>query len=187
MSVAEQAPGGEVVSGDEAGALLAVVGDYHRALGLLDDYDHQRVSKPRTAGKVVHLLGYQEALRIVDLLRSEFFESDVFGVEKDKGLDAALGAIMQTAGGQEVYPSLEEKAANLLYFLVKDHAFVDGNKRIAAILFLWFLDRNGTLDREKLSEGVLVAMTLMIAESHPDERELLVRVVMHLIQGGETS
>ena len=172
------------LSGDEARALIAMVGDYRRALTLLDDYDHQRVSKPDASGEVVHPLEYEEALRIVDRLRNEFAESPIFGVEKDKGLAAALGAIMQTAGGYEVYPSLEEKAANLLYFLVKNHAFVDGNKRIAAALFLWFLDRNGGLEKVNLSESTLVATTLMIAESRPDEREILVRIVLHLLCHG---
>jgi prophage maintenance system killer protein/DNA-binding MarR family transcriptional regulator len=173
------------LSGDEAKALLAIVGDYRRALGLLDDYDHQRVSKPAASGKVRHPLGYDEALRIVERLRGEFAESAVFGVEKDKGLASALGAIMQTAGGSEVYPSLEEKAANLLYFLVKNHAFVDGNKRIAAALFLRFLGRNEGLEKTQLSQNALVAMTLMIAESHPDERDILVRIVTHLLCAGD--
>jgi prophage maintenance system killer protein len=133
------------LSGDEARSLLHVVGEYNRALGLLDDYDHKRVSQPSGTGKVVHALGYQEALRIVAQLRSQFGESAVFGVEKDKGLDSALGAVMQTFDGKDVYPSLEEKTAHLLYLLVKNHAFVDGNKRIAAALFLWFLERNGIL------------------------------------------
>lgn len=174
------------LSGDEAKDLLAVVGDYSRALDLLHDYDHQQVSRPESTGGVVHPLEYEEAMRIVDRLRSEFSESDVFGVEKDKGLASALGAVMQTAGGHEVYPSLEEKAANLLYFTVKNHAFVDGNKRIAAALFLWFLDRNGVLDKAKLSQGTLVATTLMIAESRPEEREILVRIVAHLLCEGDS-
>mgnify|MGYP001455185898 CR=1 FL=1 len=174
------------LSGDEAKALLAVVGDYSSALGLLDDYDHQRVAKPVTRGKVTCPLGYAEALHIVEQLRGEFGESAVFGVEKDKGLDAALGAIMQTAGGEEGYPSLEEKAANLLYLLVKNHAFVDGNKRIAVAIFLWFLARNGGLERVPLAQSTLVAMTLMIAESRPQEKDLLVRIVTHFLCGGET-
>jgi len=173
------------LSGDEARALLAVVGDYNRALDLLDDYDRQRVTKPETSGEVVHPLEYEEALRIVERLRDQFAESAVFGVEKDKGLASALGAVMQTVGGREVYPSLEEKAAHLLYFLVKNHAFVDGNKRIAAALFLWFLSRNGFLNKTNLAEGTLVAMTLMIAESRPDEREILVRIVTHLLCHGD--
>ncbi|MBT7311473.1 virulence protein RhuM/Fic/DOC family protein [bacterium] len=173
------------LSGDEATALLSVIGEYNRALGLLDDYDHQRVSMPETTGKCVYPLGYDEAMRIVNQLRSEFVESDVFGIEKDQGLDSALGAVMQTAGGVDVYPSLEEKAANLLYFMVKNHAFVDGNKRIAAAIFLWFLERNHALiskaGKEVISDAALVAMTLMIAESSPGEKDVLVRIVVHLL------
>jgi prophage maintenance system killer protein len=155
------------LSGDEAKALLAVVAEYHLALGLLDDYDHQRVARPASASEVRHPLGYDEALRIVGHLRERFGPSDLFGVEKDKGMAAALGAVMQTFGGRELYPGLEEKAAHLLYFLVKNHAFVDGNKRIAAALFLWFLERNGALARNdgtpRISNATLVAVTLMIA------------------------
>ena len=177
------------LSGDEAKALLAVVGEYGRALGMLDDYDHQRVPKPEASGAVIHTLEYEEALRIVDRLRDEFTESTVFGVEKDKGLASALGAIMQTAGGQDVYPSLEEKAANLLYFLVKNHAFVDGNKRIAAALFLWFLERNKALmadhGHHRISNAALVAITLLIAESRPAEKDILVRIVTHLLCDGD--
>lgn len=173
------------LSGDEALALLSVVGEYNQALELLDDYDHQRVSPAQTQRQLVHVLGYEESLRIVDRLRAQFAESDVFGIEKDKGLDSALGAIMQTVGGKEVYPSLEEKAAHLLYFLVKNHAFVDGNKRIAAALFLWFLERNDALRRRDglptISNATLVAMTLMIAESRPHEKDVLVRIVTHLL------
>lgn len=175
------------LSGDEAKALLAVVGDYSRAFNLLNEYDQQRVSKPKTAGKVVHPLTYEEALHIVGQLRDQFSESSVFGVEKDKGLAAALGAVMQSAGGQDVYPSLEEKAAHLLYFLIKNHAFVDGNKRIAAALFLWFLDKNHALDKKVISDGALVSITLMIAESRPDEREPMVRIIMHLICNGDAA
>ncbi len=177
------------LAADEAQALLAIVGDYNRALELLDDYDHQRVSKPATGGPVTHPLGYDEALRIVARLRERFGASAMFGVEKDKGLASALGAVIQTFGGEELYPGLEEKAAHLLYFLVKNHAFVDGNKRIAAALFLWFLERNGGLLRDdgtpRVSNGTLVALTLMIAESRPEEKDMLVRIVMHLLAGGD--
>ncbi len=136
-------------SGDEAKALLAVVGEYNQALGLLDDYDHQRVVRPPSTGRVSHPLGYEEALRIVEHLRSRLSPWEVFGVEKDKGLASAVGVIMQTFDGQELYPGLDEKAAHLLYFLVKNHAFVDGKKRIVAALFMWFLGRNGTLPKDE--------------------------------------
>ena len=176
------------LSGDEARGLLAVVGDYNRALGLLDDYDHQRVARPRPTREVHRPLEYEEALRIVDELRAQFGASTVFGVEMDKGMASALGAVMQTAGGREVYPSLEEKAAHLLYFLVKNHAFVDGNKRIAAALFLWFLETNGALVRPDgtslISNATLVAVTLMIAESSPQDMDVLVRIVTHLLCDG---
>jgi death-on-curing family protein len=166
---------------------LNVVGDYNQALDLLDDYDHQRVSSPRTQGKLVRPLEYEEAQRIVSRLRERFGASAVFGIEKDKGMASALGAIMQTAHGQDVYPGLEEKAANLLYFMVKNHAFVDGNKRIAAALFLWFLELNGALtDKDgtpRVSNATMVAVTLMIAASQPKEKEVLVGIVAHLLSG----
>ena len=178
------------LSGDEAKALLTVVGEYNRALELLDDYDHQRVGLPPVSRTVVHPLEYDEALRIVEQLRSQFSESTVFGVEKDKGLASALGAVMQTAGGEDVYPSLEEKAAHLLYFLVKNHAFVDGNKRIAAALFLWFMERNDALlgsdGQPRISNAALVAMTLLIAESRPNEKDILARIITHLLCEGES-
>jgi prophage maintenance system killer protein len=177
------------LAGDEAQALLAIVGEYNRALELLDDYDHQRVAKPGPGGAARYVLGHDEALRIVGRLRERFAASDIFGVEKDKGLESALGAIMQTFGGRDLYPGLEEKAAHLLYFLVKNHAFVDGNKRIAAALFLWYLERNGALLRDdgtpRMTNGTLVALTLMIAESRPEEMDMLVRIVMHLLAGGD--
>ncbi len=177
------------LSGDEATALLRVVGEYSRALDLLDDYDHQRIRKPAAMTEVVCMLTAGEARRIVEKLRERFGESSLFGIEKDNGLESALGAVMQTAGGKDVYPSLEEKAAHLLYFLVKNHAFVDGNKRIAAALFLWFLERNGVLVKQDgshlISDGALVAVTLMISTSLPEEKDVLVHIVMHLLcEGG---
>jgi len=177
------------LSGDEATALLRVVGEYSRALDLLDDYDHQRIRKPDTMTEVVCMLTAGEARRIVEKLRERFGESSLFGIEKDNGLESALGAVMQTAGGKDVYPSLEEKAAHLLYFLVKNHAFVDGNKRIAAALFLWFLERNGVLVKQDgshlISDGALVAVTLMISTSLREEKDVLVHIVMHLLcEGG---
>jgi death-on-curing family protein len=173
------------LSTDEAKALLSVVGEYSHALDLLDDYDHQRVTKPASRRKATYALSYEEALRIVGKLKKRFSESNLFGVEKDKGLASALGAIMQTFDRKELYPSLEEKAAHLLYFLVKNHAFVDGNKRIAAALFLWFLGRNGVLTgasgERLLSDTSLVAITLMIAESRSQEKDILINIITHLL------
>ncbi len=177
------------LAGDEAQALLTVLGDYGRALGLLDDYDHRRVNKPNSSGPARYTLLPEDARRIIFRLRECFGGSTVFGVEKDKGLEGALGAIAQTFDGEELYPGLEEKAAHLLYFIVKNHAFADGNKRIAAALFLWYLERNGILlgdgGAPRISNGTLVALTLMIAESRPAEKDLLIRIVMHLLVGGE--
>jgi prophage maintenance system killer protein len=173
------------LTGDEAKALLAVVADYSFALDLLDDYDHQRVAVSGTTPGDVKPLAYDEARRIVDHLGEKFGASSLFGKEKDDSLKGALGAVMQTFGGQDLYPSIEEKAANLLYFLIKDHPFVDGNKRIGAALFLWFLEKNEALYRpdgtKRIADAALVAMTLLIAESHPREKDILTRVLVNLI------
>lgn len=173
------------LSGDEATALLRVVGEYSQALDLLDDYDHQRVLALKTGKQTRYTLTYEEAVSIVDRLREKFGDSALFGREKDNSLHSSLNAIMQTFGGQDLYPTLEEKAAHLLYFLVKNHPFIDGNKRIGAALFLWFLERNGGLANASgerlISNAALVSMTLMIAESRPEEKDVLMRIVMHLL------
>lgn len=173
------------LTGDEAKALLQVVTDYSYALDLLDDYDHQQVAVPATKSGTVKPLAYDEARRIVDSLGRKFGTSSLFGREKDNSLKGALGAVMQTFDGREVYPGLEEKAANLLYFLIKDHPFVDGNKRIGAALFLWFLGKNDALygpdGTKRISDSALVAMTLLIAESQPREKDILTRVLVNLI------
>jgi len=173
------------LKGDEATALLQVVADYSRALDLLDDYDHQRMSIAGTSVHETVPLTYEEAIHAVDRLRVKFGGSELFGREKDASLRGALGAVMQGFEGKDLYPSLEEKAAHLLYFLVKNHPFVDGNKRIAAALFLWFLEKNGALyltpGRKRIADNALVAMTLLIAESRPAEKEILTRVVVNLI------
>lgn len=176
------------VTSEQAKGLLAVVADYERALDLIDDYDHQRLRrKPLRVRKAVGI-GYEEAIAIVEHLRAKFRGSALFGREKDDSLKSSLNAVMQTFDGKDVYPSLEEKAAHLLYFLVKNHSFVDGNKRIAAALFLWFLEKNGMLYRpdgtKRLAENALVAITLMIAESPPDQKELLTSMVAQLIYEG---
>lgn len=173
------------LSGDEATALLEVVADYAYALEVLDDYDHQRVRLGEVSPGPVAALDRDEARQVIARMGERFGASPLFGREKDDGLDGSLSAVMQTFDGQEVYPSLEEKAAHLLYFLVKNHHFVDGNKRIAAALFLWFLQKNQVLYRadggKRIADNALVAMTLLIAESRPDEKDVLTRVVVNLI------
>jgi len=170
---------------DEAKALLTVVGQYSFALDLLDDYDHQRVPPAPPGEKVTRYLSRSEALSVVDQLRRELEGGHLFGLQKDEGLESSLGAIMQTVDGADAYPSLEEKAAHLLYFVVKNHPFADGNKRIGAALFLWFLRINNALvyrdGRQRMSEAALVAITLLIAESRPEERDAILRIVTHLL------
>jgi prophage maintenance system killer protein len=173
------------LSGDEAAAVLRVVSDYSYALGLLDDYDHQRVAAGDVSAGPVETVTHEEARRIVDRLRTGFSAGDLFGREKDAGLRSALANVVQTFDGKDLYPSLEEKAAQLLYGLIKNHPFVDGNKRIGAALFLWFLEKNRALYREdggkRIADNALVAMTLLIAESRPSDKDILTRVVVNLI------
>lgn len=173
------------VSTDEAKALLRVVTDYAYALDVLDDYDHQRFVPAHVQAAEARAISYKEARLVIQRLRKKFGASDLFGREKDKSLGGSLNAIMQTFDGKDVYPSLEEKAAHLLYFLVKNHCFMDGNKRIAAALFLWFMEKNGMLYRadgtKHLADNALVAMTLMIAESNPSDKALIVAMTVKLI------
>ncbi len=173
------------VSSDEAKALLRVVTDYSYALDLLDDYDHQRVPAAPVQKGAAKAVSYEEARRIIGRLREKFEASAIFGREKDESLHSSLNAILQTFDGKDVYPGLEEKGAHLLYFLVKNHSFVDGNKRIAAALFLWFMEKNGLLygaeGEKRIADTALVAITLMIAESAPREKDSIIRIVMHLI------
>lgn len=173
-------------SGSESTAdsarMLEVVQQYTRALDLLDDYDHQRLQKPRGDAHA-YVLTYEECRRLIDSMRFGA-ESDVFGNEKDDSFKGSLGNIYQSFGGKDVYPTNQEKAANLLYLVTKNHAFSDGNKRIAAAVFLYFLERNGLLMRngEKvIADHTLVAMVVMIAESKPEEKETMVKLVMNFL------
>lgn len=163
--------------------VLRVITDYAYALNLLDRYDHGTLAIEEITRQAMHSIEYDEAIGIVAAMKGEF--DGLFGIEKDQGFKSALGAIYQTFGGEELYPSVEEKAANLLYFVVKNHAFSDGNKRIAAALFICFLGRNGILYRpdgsKRLADNALVALTLLIAESRPDEKETIVKVIVNLI------
>ena len=173
------------VTTDQAQALMRVVTDYSYALDLLDDYDHQNVTIRRTRKGRIKGVSYEEAVKIVAQLRQRFRASDLFGKEKDASLEGSLRAVLQTFDSREVYPSLEEKAAHLLYFLVKNHSFVDGNKRIAASLFLWFMEKNRALYRKdaskRIADNALVAITLMIAESRPAEKDIMVNLIVNLI------
>ena len=168
-----------------AAQILEIVKSYAPALDLLDDYDHQRLARP-DGSKGVYVLSYEECRDLIGSLRFAG-ESDIFGVEKDDSFHSSIAAIYQSFGGQEIYPSVQEKAANLLYFVVKNHSFHDGNKRIAASLFLYFLDRNGLLyedGRKLIGDDALVATTIMIAESRPDEKEAMVSLVMNFLTLG---
>lgn len=175
------------LSSDEATALLRVVRAYAFALDVLDAYDHGRVPRPRAEPQTAEPISLDEARQIISAMRRHFGGSTLFGLERGGGLDGALSAIFQTAGGQELYPTLEEKAAHLLYFLVKDHPFVDGNKRIAAALFLRFLEKNGQLYRSdgtpRVTNEALVALTLLVAQSAPQEKETIVRLTAFLLHG----
>ena len=168
----------------EESEILRAVNLYTDALLLLDQYDHQALSKP-SGRKSLYRMTYSDCRTIINQLEDSF-SSDVFGVEKEAGkLEGILAAVYQDVFGGEVYPSLEEKAANLLYFLIKDHPFVDGCKRIAASIFLEFLGRNDALFRNEekvISDGALVAITLMIAESKPEEKDIMTTLVMNLLK-----
>jgi death-on-curing family protein len=166
----------------DAKQVLSVVERYSTALDLLDSYDHQTLQRPK-GNSATYRLTYEECRQVIDSMR--FGEaSDLFGLEKDDSFKGSIGNIYQSFAGEDIYPSLEEKAANLLYFVTKNHSFADGNKRIAATMFLYFLDKNGILfaDGEKLiDDHTLVALTIMIAESHPEEKEIMIDVIMNCI------
>ncbi len=166
----------------DAKPVLSVIERYNIALDLLDDYDHQTMKRPK-GNDAIYRLTYEECRTIIDNMK---FTSDsmLFGNEKDDSFKGSIGNIYQSFGGEEIYPSLEEKAANLLYFITKNHSFSDGNKRIAATMFLYFLDKNGILfdgDQKLIDDHTLVALTIMIAESNPNEKEMMVSVIMNCI------
>ena len=166
----------------DANQVLSVIEKYSVALDLLDDYDHQAMKRPK-GNDAIYILTYEECRSIINQMK--FGEqSDLFGNEKDDSFKGSIGNIYQSFAGQEIYPSLEEKAANLLYLVTKNHSFSDGNKRIAATMFLFFLDKNGILfdgNTKLIDDHTLVALTIMIAESKPDEKEMMVSVIMNCI------
>jgi prophage maintenance system killer protein len=174
-----------LLSNDETNALFEVVTDYTYALDTLDNYDYERLSIDKTTKEEPFHATYENAMEAINGLREKFGGSALFGNEKDDSFKSSIGQIYQTFGGEELYPSVEEKAAMLLYLVTKNHSFSDGNKRIAATLFLWFLNNNGILYREdgskRLADNTLVALTLMIAESKTEEKDVMVKVVVNLI------
>ena len=174
-----------VLSTDETNALFEVVTDYSYALDTLDNYDYERLTIDKTTKQEKFHATYDNAMEEIGRLRDKFGGSALFGNEKDDSFKSSIGQIYQTFGGNELYPSVEEKAAMLLYLVTKNHSFSDGNKRIAATLFLWFLNNNGILYREdgskRLADNTLVALTLMIAESKTEEKDVMVKVVVNLI------
>lgn len=166
-------------------SLVDVVTDYSFALDTLDDYDHQRLILRKSANAEKFHATYENAMAAIQELKEKFGGSDLFGHEKDESFKSSIGQIYQTFDGVELYPSVELKAAMLLYLVVKNHSFSDGNKRIAATLFLWFMQNNGILyncdGSKRIVDATLVTMTLMIAESRPEDMEMMVKVVVNLM------
>lgn len=173
------------VTQEEAVGLLKVIADYTYGLETLDRYDYQSLEITQTTKKEEFRATYDSAIEALAILKDKFGGSDLFAHEKDDSFKSTMGAIYQTFDGKELYPSIEEKAANLLYLTVKNHSFSDGNKRIAAFLFLWFLERNNILYRDNgtrlLYNNTLVALTLMIAQSKVEEKDIMTKVVVNLI------
>ena len=173
------------VSKSEALGLLRVISDFAYGLDTLDRYDYQQLEISDTTAEEIYRATYSSAKEALQTLKEKFGASELFGREKDESFRSTMGAIYQTFNGKDLYPSVEEKAANLLYLTVKNHSFSDGNKRIAAFLFLWFLEKNGILYREDgsrlLDNNTLVALTLMIAQSRTEEKDVMTKVVVNLI------
>ncbi len=170
---------------EDSRSLLDVVVDYTYALDTLDRYDYQELKIEDTTGKEAFHATYENAMEVIRELHEKFGGSTLFGNEKDGSFKSSIGQIYQTFGGIDLYPSVEEKAAMLLYLVTKNHSFSDGNKRIAATLFLWFLNGNGILYNEdgskRIADNTLVALTLMIAESRTEEKDTMVKVIVNLI------
>ena len=175
----------EKVTSEEYGGLFNVISDYVYALDTLDHYDYQSLSIQKTTKEEQFRATYENAMEAINALKEKFGGSQWFANEKDDSFKSSIGQIYQTFGGEDLYPSVEEKAAMLLYLVVKNHSFSDGNKRIAAMLFLWFLNNNHVLYAEdghkRIADNTLVALTLMIAESRTEEKDVMVKVVVNLI------
>ena len=175
----------EQLTSDQSKGLLAVVTDYVYALDTLDKYDYQQLIIEDTTKRDKFHATYENAMKAIQTLKGKFGESELFAHEKDHSFKSSISTIYQTFDGMELYPSIEEKAAMLLYLVTKNHSFSDGNKRIAAMLFLWFMENNGILYRpngeKRIADNTLVALTLMIAESRTEEKDIMVKVVVNLI------
>lgn len=170
----------------ETRGIAEVITGYARALAILDDYDHKRLAVPSGTRASLYKIDYEKARGIIETLKSKFPSSALFGQEKDQGFKSSVNSIYQTFGGKDVYPTIQEKAAHLLYFVTKNHSFVDGNKRIAAALFICFLDKNGLLfdktGKARLDASALVALTLLIAMSKSSEKDVMIRVILNLLK-----
>lgn len=175
----------KILSDSESTGLLRIISDYAYALDVLDQYDYQRLKIQHTSGKETYQLQYDEAIRQIQLVKQKYGNSELFGREKDNSFRSSVSTIYQTFDGKDLYPSIEEKAANLLYLITKNYSFTDGNKRIAAFIFLYFLERNGILydnnGNTRIANNTLVALTLMIAVSKTEEKDTIIKVVVNLI------
>lgn len=169
----------------EAKGIAQVISEYSRALDILDDFDHERLKKPKGHKKALYELTYKEAREIIETMKKKFKDSDLVGREKDQSFKSSVRTIYQTFGGKDLYPTVQEKAAYLLYFVAKNHSFVDGNKRIAAALYICFLEKNKILLKQNgvrcIDDNALVALTLMIASSRPREKNTMIKVILNLM------
>lgn len=185
IKVLENVVNQKELTSDESIGLIKIISDYAYALDILDQYDYQTLKIQRTSGKETYQLTYEEAINQIRLVKEKYGNSDLFGREKDKSFNSSVSTIYQTFDGQDLYPSIEEKAANLLYLITKNHSFSDGNKRIAAFLFLYFMEKNGILydnqGKKRIADNTLVALTLMIAVSKMEEKDTMVKVIINLI------
>lgn len=171
---------------DEAKGIIRIVEEYSRALTILDDFDHERLRVPQGSKRLKYQLTYEEARKVIEEMRILFKDSSLVGQEKDQSFKSSLASIYQTFGKKDLYPTAQEKAAHLLYFVTKNHSFIDGNKRIAAALFICFLGKNKMLlhrdGTKTIDENALVALTLMVAASKPSEKDVMIKVILNLLK-----
>jgi len=175
----------KALTDEESSGLLQIISNYAYALDILDQYDYQTLAIESTSGREIYQVSYSEAIAQIQLVKEKYGNSDLFGKEKDESFMSSISTIYQTFEGCDLYPSIEEKAANLLYLVTKNHSFIDGNKRIAAFLFLYFMEKNHILydenGRKRIADNALVALTLMIAVSNTEEKDTITKVIVSLI------